>query len=114
MLWEEMPIGGNVQVACLPRLQWLGYPFPNTKRQQALFAGWGRNESESSVGGHKELKNMRTLIYDPSDPTTLCNQNVWKKDWNSQICTGDLNGKYTRSVHDIINCLYVKYIFIFN
>ena len=76
-LWEEVPIGDNVQVACLPRLQSFSYPYPNTKRQQAQFAGWGRNESNSSVGGHKELKNMRMQIYDPSDPSTLCNRSFY-------------------------------------
>ena len=91
-LWEDVELNDHVQVACLPKKQSFTYPSPTKK---AMFAGWGRNETNSSefCTAH-ELKNMRAHIYDPADPLKRCNFS--NAEWNTMICAGRLNRMYSK------------------
>ena len=86
-LWEDVELNERVQVACLPKMQSLTFPSPTKK---TLFAGWGRNESNCSDACPRELKNMKSYIYDPSDPINRCN--FTRVNWKTMICTGNING----------------------
>ena len=75
----------QVQVACLPRKYSLSFPKPGTP---LTFAGWGRNECNSSLDSERELKNMKLNVYDPSKQESRCTI----KDFQTQLCAGNLNG----------------------
>jgi secreted trypsin-like serine protease len=87
-LKREVSLNTNIQIACLPPSQSSSYPAFN---QSSWTVGWG---TESEDGGldnlSNVLKNVKLTIY----PSSFC-ENVLStitKNWNSQICSGEMAG----------------------
>ena len=90
-LWKEVELNERVQLACLPRktlASTVSYPQINT---DAYFAGWGKDDETKA--NMRDLKNMRIRVLEHNDPKTRCRLGQLDKDWNIQICAGDLNAK---------------------
>ena len=72
-LTEEVQLGPNVQLACLPKKSQINFPFPNSV---AYFAGWGRDEHDSYIAREKELKNIKVEVFDGTNSIAVTNR--WK------------------------------------
>lgn len=94
-------LGKKVQIACLPN-DTISVD-PNT---DSIAVGWGTQ----SFGGvtSNVLLQVNLTIYDPSICPTLPNL---KKDWNTQLCAGDLLGKKDTCQGDSGGPLFIKQTF---
>ena len=81
-LWDEVVFSERVQPACLPHRYSSRLPRENTV---AMFAGWGRDESNDS---DIEMRNMKINVYDWTKAESRCSISNWKL----QICAGNING----------------------
>ena len=74
-----------VQLACLPNLN--KTDVENSTSVTAV--GWGRTSSAGSLSD--VLRKVNITVYNSSACNDTNNELI--KDWNSQLCAGDLNGK---------------------
>lgn len=84
-LASKAKLNKYVELACLPTSNYV--ISPNTP---GIAVGWGLTENNATATS-KILNEVTLIIYDGS----ACNNTAPEaiKNWNSQICAGDLNGK---------------------
>lgn len=89
-----------VQLACLPNLN--KTDVENSTSVTAV--GWGRTSSAGSLSD--VLRKVNITIYNSSACNNTNNELI--KDWNSQLCAGDLNGKKDTCQGDSGGPIYLK------
>ena len=86
VLDKEVELNEHIQIACLPPDS---FSYPGENITEAYAVGWGFTDSNGKTTDI--LRNVKLTIYKSSDCNAVA-KNV-EKNWNSQICAGDLKGK---------------------
>lgn len=87
-LEDAVELNERVQVACLPNPKWELDKYPGTTPNRTAYViGWGTEKQFTTSSD--TLKNAIVTIYDEK----YCGGVIpnFKKDWNKQICAGNLN-----------------------
>ena len=82
-LRSEVKLNSFIQIACLPKVFSNSYP---TENSTAYVAGWGALSNGGSLSNN--LSNIRITVYSSSS----CANVPGTKNWNSQICAGEITG----------------------
>ena len=100
---DAVELNEFAQVACLPESKVELNTYPRSNRS-AWIVGWG---TTSQYGKSSQtLKNARVTVYDHSYCNDVLVNN--KKNWASQICAGDLKGRYDTCQGDSGGSLYIN------
>ena len=86
VLDKEVELNEHIQIACLPPDS---FSYPGTNITEAYAVGWGLIDSSGKMPDL--LRNVKLTIYKSSDCHAVAVD--VEKNWNSQMCAGDLKGK---------------------
>jgi secreted trypsin-like serine protease len=101
-LSEEVTLNERIQIACLPQQKSQNYP--SQTNIDSWVVGFGTTSSGGSLSN--DLKNVKITLY----PSTQCSQ-VYPsvmKNWNLQICAGEIVGGKDSCQGDSGGSLYIR------
>ena len=99
-----MTLSDRVQVACLPSEQSTGFP---SFTYSAYAAGWGTQEYSGSASN--VLRDVSLTVYTSNFCANVAPS--YKKNWDAQMCVGDLSGKKDTCQGDSGGPLFIKKTF---
>lgn len=100
-LKEKVELNDYIQIACLPPSKSGYYPGWNIS---AYIVGWGTTSEGGEIS--YQLKNAKITVYDSGSCENVLPS--FTKNWNSQICAGELEGGVDTCQGDSGGSLYVK------
>jgi secreted trypsin-like serine protease len=101
---QEVTLDEHIQIACLPQLKTNNYP------SQTYIDAWVTGFGTTSYGGFisNDLRNVKLTLY-PSSQCNLVYPSI-TKNWNTQICAGEMSGGKDSCQGDSGGSLFVKEI----
>ncbi len=101
-LSQDVQLNEFIQIACLPKLKSNYYPIPTI---DSWAVGWGTVSSGSTLTSNI-LKNVKLTLY----PASKCNavSPLIMKNWQAQICAGDVAGGKDSCQGDSGGSLFIK------